>query len=439
VGNGGWAGAINVGGLVEPLRRGYAVAGTDDGHSGSMGAGASWAIGHPEKLVDFGYRAVHETSVQARAIARAFYGKEPGRSYFIGCSDGGREGLMEAQRYPEEFDGIIAGAPAAAWSHLTAEGAWNQQALRQQPIPAAKLPAIQRAALAACDARDGVKDGLVEDPRACRFDPAVLTCRGADGPDCLTRAQVATLRKLYEGPRDPRTGASFFPGFPPGTEAVQGGWSPWIIGDAGRGAIESFFADSYFGQAVYEDAAWDPRTFDLARDVPLADRKVGSVLDATNPDLRSFRAHGGKLIQYHGWGDAAIPPLSSIDYYESVRAFLDRFPDPRTPRRGPIQDFYRLFMVPGMGHCGGGIGPRDLGQGPAPASAEPERNVFSALEQWAEHGVAPEQIVGSGTVAGDTSKHLTRPLCPYPRVARYKGSGDIYDAGSFSCAVPEKP
>ena len=436
LGNGGWAGTINAAGLAEPLSRGYAAAATDDGHQG--GAGASWAVGHPEKLIDFGYRAVHETSLEAKAIVLAFYGRGPSRSYFNGCSDGGREALMEAQRYAEDFDGIIAGAPASDWSHLMTGFVWNAQALTQSPasaIPPAKLPLIQNAALAACDALDGVQDGLVEDPRACRFDPSVLICKGAEGPECLTAPQVEALRRIYDGPKNPRTGRQIFPGYSRGTEAGPGGWSAWIAPAAVASSIQNGFGSSFYGQAVFEDPAWDFRSLNFDRDVAFGDRKAGVVLNATNPDLRSFRANGGKLIQYHGWGDAAISPLSSIEYYESARAFLDKFPDPRKQGSGNTQDFYRLFMVPGMGHCGGGVGPNRFGNGAA-SRADPEHNVLTALEQWVELGAAPDKIIGTGTAADDPTKTLTRPLCPYPQVAHYKGSGDTNDASNFACAAP---
>src|SRR5580692_3821486 len=211
-GNGGWAGTVPVGSLAEPLRRGFAAAGTDDGHSGGT---AEWAIGHPEKLADFGYRAVHETRVQSIAIVDAFYGKETSHNYFVGCSDGGREALMEAQRFADDFDGIIAGAPANYWTHLVTEGLWYEHALLDDPaatIPPGKLPAIQKAAVAQCDALDGVKDGLIEDPRTCHFDPGVLACKGADTPECLTAPQLGALRKIYAGPKNPRTGEQLFPG-----------------------------------------------------------------------------------------------------------------------------------------------------------------------------------------------------------------------------------
>ncbi len=436
-GNGGWAGSINTAGFAEPLRRGYAVAATDNGHEGG---GANWAIGHPEKLIDFGHRAVHQTSVQSKAIIRAFYGREPERSYFVGCSDGGREALMEAQRYPEDFQGILAGAPANNWSHLFTAFVWNERALLATPdsaIPPAKLPVIQRAVMAACDGRDGVRDGLLENPLSCTFDPGVLVCTGGDGPDCLTMPQVEALKKIYEGPRNPRTQERIFVGQPVGTEAVPGGWAAWITPAKPAGAIQFAFGNSYYGAAVFEDPKWDFRTLDFDRDVSIGDAKAGHVLNATNPDLRSFRAGGGRLIQYHGWGDAAIPASSSIEYYESVRTFMSRYPDARTPANPPTEDFYRLFLVPGMGHCGGGAGPNSFGNGANRSMAgDPERDIFTALERWVERGEAPIRIIGSGTAADDPTKPLTRPLCPYPQVAQYRGSGDVNDASNFACVAP---
>lgn len=438
-GNGGWAGAIPIASLAAAVQRGFAAAGTDDGHEAGALGGAAWAVGHPEKLIDFGHRAVHETALNAKAIIRAFYGKDATRNYFFGCSDGGREALMEAQRYPEDFDGIIAGAPAYDWSHHFTGFIWNEQALLKDAastIPPAKLPVIQKAVLSSCDALDGVTDGLMEDPRVCRFNPSLLTCQGADGPDCLTAPQVAALKKIYEGPKNPRTGKQIYPGYSPGTEAAPGSWTGWIVMAAADKAIQFYFGNSFFGQAVFEDPKWDFRTLNFDSDVELADRKAGIHLNSANPDLRSFRAHGGKMITYHGWGDAAIAPLSSIEYYESVRAFLARYPDARNSGSPAVEDFYRLFMVPGMGHCGSGYGPNSFGNVGKPAALDPEHDVLTALQRWVEEGVAPERLIGTGKVVGDPSKMLTRPLCPYPQVAQYKGTGDPNDAASFSCAEP---
>ncbi|MEO8656852.1 MAG: tannase/feruloyl esterase family alpha/beta hydrolase [Bryobacteraceae bacterium] len=437
VGNGGWAGAIPVQSIAYGVQRGYAAAGTDDGHAG--GAGAAWAIGHPEKLIDFGYRALHQTNVQSKAIIAAYYSKEAARSYFFGCSDGGREALAEAQRYPEDFDGIVAGAPANDWSHLFAGFLWNELALLTEPgsaIPAAKLPLIEKASLTACDTLDGVKDGLIEDPRTCHFDPSVLTCKDAEGPDCLTAQQVASLKKIYAGPKNPRTGEQIFPGYAPGTEAAPGSWPGWIVAAEPDKAIQFMFGNTFYGQAVLEDPKWNFRTFDMERDAALGHEKGGAVINSINPDLRSFRAHGGKLIQYHGWGDAAIAPLSSINYYEKVRTFLAKYPDGRTDASRPIQDFYRLFMVPGMGHCGGGYGPNNFGNIGAPPQSDAEHDVLTALDQWVEKGVAPERLIGTGKSSVEPSKKLTRPLCPYPQVSRYDGKGDANEASSFACATP---
>jgi feruloyl esterase len=296
------------------------------------------------------------------------------------------------------------------------------------------LLVIQKAVLAACDALDGVKDGLLEDPRQCHFNPQELLCKGANGQDCLTGPQIDALQKIYAGPSNPRTGARIFPGYPSGAESITGTWDAWIIPPTPKGgSIQGAFGNSFYGQAVFEKPVWDFRTLNFDSDVSLGDQKAGSILNATSADLRPFRAHGGKLIQYHGWADAAISPLNSIDYYESVRAFLS----PNGSSQ-PVQDFYRLFMVPGMGHCGGGVGATSFGntQGAASISTDPERDVLSALERWVEKGVSPEHLIGSGTVAGDASKRMTRPLCPYPQVAKYNGSGDSNSASNFVCAAP---
>jgi feruloyl esterase len=440
MGNGGWAGSIPIASMVGPLRRGYATAGTDDGHAG--GNGAIWAMGHPEKLVDFGYRAVHETSEQAKALIRAFYGKDQSFSYFFGCSDGGREALMEAQRYPGDFNGIIAGAPANFWSHLLTAAVWNAQALAQDPssfIPPNKLPAIQKAVLDACDTIDGVKDGVIEDPRRCHFNPDVLKCKDSDGPDCLTGPQVDALRKIYDGPKNPRTGEQIFPGATPGTEAVPGNWAVWITSTAPGRSLQFMFGNTFFSHVVFENLKWDYQTLNFDTDVKLADEKAKPVLNSNSADLRPFRDRGGKLIQYHGWGDAAIPPLSSIDYYEQVTSFLTRNRASRA-KAGAVGEFYRLFMVPGMGHCAGGPGANNFGNtGALSSPPDPDHDIVSALERWVEKGAAPVKIIATGYVEGNPAKGvITRPLCPYPTVAHWKGTGSTDDAANFEC-IDEKP
>jgi len=441
-GNGGWAGSIPVTDLIGSLTRGYAVAATDDGHTGGQMPDAAWAIGHPEKLIDFGYRAVHETAIHSKVLLHAFYGTNHTQAYFVGCSDGGREALMEAQRYPEDFNGIVAGAPANNWTRHFTGFVWNEKALHDNPagtLPVTKLPVIQKAALAACDALDGVKDSLIEDPRECKFDPSVLKCAGEDRADCLTAPQIETLKKIYSGPVNPKTGEQIYPGYEPGTEADATGWGIWILGP-----VQAMFGNSFFGQAVYEDPKWDWNTIDYDRDLKLADQKTGPILNSYNPDLRSYRANGGKLIQYHGWGDAAIAPRDSIAYYEKVRAFMTQYPDPRNKGSNAVDDFYRLFMVPGMGHCSGGPGPvnfgnMDLNDNQVPQDAE--HDIVTALDKWVTQGVAPERLIGAGKTGGilrDPSEgtKLTRPLCWYPQVAKYKGSGSTVDAANFVCKAP---
>ncbi len=444
-GNGGWAGSIQPFILAAPLARGYAVSATDDGHSSKsmMMPDASWAIGHPEKLIDFGYRALHETATHSKAIVLSYYGKPQAHAYFSGCSDGGREALMEAERYPEDFDGIIAGAPANNWTHHFTGFVWNELALNGKPeskIAVEQLPAIQKAALAACDTLDGVKDGLIEDPRKCQFDPSVLLCHGASGADCLSQPQIDALKKIYAGPKSPRTGEQIYPGYEPGTEADPAAWAIWILGPS----VQSLFGNTFFGQAVFEDPHWDWRTMDFDRDVSLADAKTAWILNSYNPDLRSFRDHGGKLIQYHGWGDAAIAPRDSINFYEKVQAFLKRYPDPRSPNPADIQAFYRLFMVPGLQHCTGGPGPTSFGNDEFAALAstpnDADHDILLALDRWVTQGVVPDKLIGSGTIGADAKSGakgtpVTRPLCAYPAVARYKGQGDTNAAENFTCAT----
>jgi feruloyl esterase len=429
--------------MVGPLAQGYAVAETDDGHQNQDMGGAltpTWAMGHPEKLIDFGYRAVHETAMQSKAALQGYFNKPASRSYFKGCSDGGREALMEVERYPEEFDGVIAGAPANHWTHHFAGFIWNELALNAKPesrITAEQLPAIQKSALAACDELDGVKDGLIEDPRKCHFDPTVLLCHGAPGADCLTQPQVDALKQVYAGPKDSKTGEQIYPGYEPGAEAEPGTWLGWIVPfpQLPQGSIQSLFGNGFFSVVVHEDPKWDWHTMDFSRDVKVADEKDAPIINSFNPDLRTFRDHGGKLIQYHGWGDPAISPRDSINFYEKVTAFLTSSPDPRTAEANDVQGFYRLFMVPGMGHCVGGSGPTSFGndatQPDNPVDAD--HDLLMALDRWVTKGVAPEKLIGSGKSGGSAPVRITRPLCPYPKVARYKGHGDSKVADSFEC------
>lgn len=440
-GNGGWAGAISVTSLITPLSQGYAVSATDDGHTASgMAPDASWAIGHPEKLIDFGYRAVHETAVQSKAIVSAFYNKPLAEAYFEGCSDGGREAMMEAERFPEDFVGIIAGAPANHWTHHFAGFLWNEMALESTPesrLTGEQLAIVQKAALAACDAVDGVKDGLIDDPRKCHFDAQSLLCSGAAGTNCLTQPQIDALKKIYAGPQDRATGVQIYPGYETGTEAEAGAWVPWIVPGMGIPvSIQSMFGQSMYAQAVHENPKFDTKHVDLGEELRLAEQKTGAILDAYNPDLRSFRDHGGKLIQYHGWGDAAIAPRDSIAFYEKTERFLKEYPDPRSSNATDIHAFYRLFMVPGMGHCAGGPGPTSFGNNDLDSDStiptDAEHNVLKALDRWVTGGTAPEELIGTGKANG---AKITRPLCAYPKEAKYKGQGDTNSAQNFSCVA----
>jgi hypothetical protein len=424
VGNGGFAGEIDYRGIAGVLKRGYATAATDTGHEGT-GEDASWAYKHPEKVVDFGFRAVHETTIAAKRLIELFYGSPAKHAYFDSCSDGGREALMEAQRFPEDFDGILAGAPANTWTKLVTGGLALLRATLDDPaayISSLKVPAISAAVLAACDAQDGVKDGIVGDPQHCRFDPAVLLCKGPESRSCLTPPQIATLKTLYQGARDSH-GKQIFPGYLPGAEDGPGGWSEWILGDAPATSAGAGYVTNYFRYVVFEDPRWNLMTADVDDALRAANEKTAHVLNASDPDLRRFHQRGGKLILYHGWNDPGISPLNTINYYEAVLHSAG----PQT-----AQNFVRLYMVPGMQHCVGGPGATFFGQLGTTTAKGPEHGIYTALEDWVEKGAAPGEIVA--TKYDDAKKAImTRPLCPYPELPKYKGSGDPNDYRNFAC------
>ena len=429
-GNGGFAGEFDYHTLGLAVAQGYASAATDTGHAAN-GGDASWALGHPEKIIDYAYRAIHQMTVVGKATVKAFYGDAPQHSYFANCSNGGRQALMEAQRYPEDYDGILAGAPANYWTHLLSSALYNAQTTTLDPasyIPTSKIPAIAKAVNAACDAKDGVTDGILNDPRQCHFDPATLLCKEADSNACLTQPQVTTLNKLYQGAHDSK-GQEIFPGFVPGGEDGQGGWGLWITGPAPGKALLFVFGGGFFSDMVYDKADWDYKKANLDEAVAAADKQFASVLNATDTNLKPFESHGGKLIMYHGWNDSGISPLNSINYYESVQNKMGM---------QEADSFLRLYMVPGMQHCGGGPGPDVFGQMGFSTSNDPQHNIYLALEQWVEKGSAPSTVIatkqpGEGTTA---AVKMTRLLCAYPQVAKYKGSGDTNDAANFVCAAP---
>jgi feruloyl esterase len=410
VGNGGMAGSISYAYMTGPISRGYATSSTDTGHEGKNNDG-SYALGHREKVIDFGYRAVHEMTVNAKLIIAAYYGRGPTFSYWSGCSTGGRQALTEAQLFPSDYNGIVAGAPANFLSHLQASSIWKAQAIRKNPgglIPPSKLSLIHNAAVMACDARDGLKDGLIDDPRLCDFDPKLLECKGDDTPDCLTGPQVTVARAFYNATVNPRTKEQIYPGLALGSEL---GWAS----DAGRmhADITKTQASEYLRYAVFQDANWDFTTFDFDSAMALADRIDDGVTRATDPNLEEFFRRGGKLLQYHGWSDPSISPINSISYYTSVVAFMGGSIN--------VRDSYRLFMIPGMDHCGGGDGPNTF-------------DSIHAIEEWVEAGKAPERIIASQVKDGKVG--WTRPLCPFPQIAKYKGTGSTDDAANFACALP---
>jgi len=341
VGNGGWAGVISYSALAGALAGGYATASTDTGHTGH---GGSFALGHPEKMTDFAYRSVHAMTVAAKKIIAAFYGHGPDVSYWNGCSTGGRQGLTETQRYPPDYNAIIAGAPANnrihlyVWSMSVAQTVHKDEA---SYIPPSKYGVIHKAVLDACDTLDGLKDGLIGDPTRCRFDPKVLACKGSEEPSCLTAPQVETARRLYAAAKNPRTGQEIYPGLEPGSELG------WAIHAEPQPSSYAFDGLRY---VTFKNPDWDYRTLNLDSDVAFADKVDNGATSAMDPNLKEFFGRGGKLLLYHGWSDPNIAPLNTINYYQSVLKAMG----------GAAADSIRLFMFPGMGHCGGGDAPTRL-------------------------------------------------------------------------------
>jgi len=363
-----------------------------------------------------------------KEIMHAFYGSQPSHAYFNGCSQGGHEALIEAQRYPADFDGIIAGDPANNWTrHYMGGHLWAGLAMEGDGyIPPTKVPLIADAVNNACDALDGVKDGVLNDPRRCHFDPASLACKGAEGPSCLTNAQVDAVKKLWTGLRT-ADGDQIYPGLVPGGEAGPGGWANWITGSKPGTGGHSGLGLPFFKFMVFDDPNWDFRTFrfeakdGVDSDIDFTDAKLGALFNATDPNLTAFKSRGGKLIQYHGFSDPDITPLNSINYYESVAQTMGHGGNHGLR---DTREFYRLFMVPGMQHCQGGPGATTF-------------SMVEPLEQWVEHGIAPEQVVASHMTNGTAA--FTRPLCAYPYEARWKGTGSTDKAENFTCALPARP
>jgi feruloyl esterase len=428
IGNGGHAGeAMDDPGRVaqrnQALQLGFAFAQTNTGHDARKEPGASFVLSNPQKAIDYAYRAVHLTATTTKDITKDYYGQPVSRAYWNSCSNGGRQGLIEAERFPADFDGIVANAPWVDQTGFTIGAMWNQKALSAAPVTPAKLALVADKVMAKCDAIDGLKDGLIDDPRKCNFDPArdVPACAaGADGPDCLTSAQAAAIAKVYSGPLS--NGQPFFPGYMPGSEAVMpslfgggsgSGWMNMIVA-AQPGAKPADFnlAEGTMRYLVHKPPQpdYDYQTFDFDRDIHMLDN-WSKLADAKNPDLGKFNKRGGKLIMTYGWADSILQPMAGVNYYQQA-----------VQKNGAnTAEFFRLFMVPGMAHCGGGIGP--------------DRNdSVTAMIDWVEKGKAPDSIVTSRVVNNQVVR--TRPLCPYPQVARYSGQGSIDDAANFHCVAP---
>jgi feruloyl esterase len=429
VGNGGMAGTLSYPAMASALQRNYATASTDTGHAaGPVAFDASWAAGRPDLIEDFGHRSLHLTTVNGKQVVAALYASPPEYSYYVGCSKGGQQGLMEAQRYPQDFDGIIAGDPANDWTRFYA-GAhlWYSLAMLEDSqawIPPAKLPALENAVNNACDAQDGIEDGILMNPLACQVDLSTLTCpAGTDDNACLTPRQVSAVEKIWSGVSN-SAGELVYPGLVPGGEAAAGGWSTWVTGSEPFRSLHWLGGEGFFRWFVFDDPDWDFTTFDFDADLEYALRKVGPAVDAVDPDLTTLRDNGAKLIVYHGWSDPDISPVASINYYNQVVDFIATGlgAGARAQALESTRDFFRLFMVPGMAHCRGGPGPDQF-------------DALTALENWVEKGIAPQSIIAAKIEAGETTR--SRPLCPYPEVAIYDGSGSTDLAENFYCANPD--
>ena len=432
VGNGGFAGTVIYEAMYLALQAGYAASGTDTGHSGFMNE-SLWALGHPEKVKDLGWRAIHETAVASKEIITAYYGKAAAYSYYSGCSTGGRQGLVEAQRFPGDYNGIVVGAPANYWPQLLASDLLTIQTVSAKPenwVSPEKLAFVQTKAMEACNA----ENGIIDDPSQCHFNPSSLICKEGRAEGCLSATEVATLQEIYSGLKDAND-TTIYPGFPPGGEAA---WGRSKMGP-GRGQLTESLTypmpTGFFRYLAFGNLDWDFRKvnpMDVLRQAvnSAADRAVYS----SDPDLNAFREAGGKLIQYHGWNDPAIPAGSSIKYYESVATKMGGVEK--------IKTFYRLFMAPGMEHCGGGPGPNTVTGvfGESAPSHDPDHDVVAAVAHWVEDGVAPTQITATLYRDTDRGKEIVaqRPWCAYPAIAHYSGHGDRSQASSYACVAPHE-
>ena len=434
LGNGGFTGTIRYAQMADAIKAGYATANTNTGHWGSDG---TFAYRHPEKIIDFGYRAVTLMTQQSKTLVKAFYDKSPTRSYFTGCSQGGRQGMMESQRYPEDYDGIIVGDPAHNWTnHYIAGHLWLATVLYDKGpysiLPDWVAPIVGKAVNEACDALDGIKDGIVSNPRACKLNPEVLVCKPGQQPNtCLSEEQVSAVMKFYNGPGD-RVPKGYYPGFDFGGEAEN--WPNTLSSDFPYGGEHGRQGFPFFKYFIFNDPKWDLHSWKWSKEnIDIVEQKqvvpgqtIVQVFNAVNPDLEKFKARGGKIMHYHGFADPDIPGQNSIDYYDSVVAEQGK-KHGAAKARAETENFYRLFMVPAMGHCRRGPGPNTF-------------DMLPALDAWVDKGIVPTQVVATKYVDDkpELGVKMTRPLCPYPQMARYKGTGDTNVAASFVCADPSK-
>jgi feruloyl esterase len=436
-GNGGYAGGFFFSELADGINRGFATANTDMGATGAAGVNGDALVGHPEKWKDFGWRATHLMTVFGKALVKTFYGDPASRSYFAGCSTGGQQGLMEAQRFPNDYDGILAGAPAFNRTHIHTVPLAQYRATHATPasfIPATKFDVINQAVLAQCRGRDGgaPADAFLTDPRDCSFDPAILACpAGTDGPTCLNPDQVAAMRLYYGGVINPANGALIHPGNARGSETSN----PAALGLALNESLPEPSFDSLFKWVF--GLTWQWQTFDFNRDIDLVDEVLAADLNATSTDLRAFAGNGGKLILYAGFADPLIPSQSAINYFNALVASYGGTHFDSALKK--TQRFARLFMAPGMWHCKEGPGPSSFGNviaQPAP-SYDAQFDLLTALTRWVEQGVAPNSVIAT-KYNNDTPQlgiAMQRPLCAYPQIARHDGAGDPKLASSFRCVA----
>lgn len=444
-GNGGYAGGFFFSELADGINRGFATANTDMGTFPAAGTNADALVGHPEKWKDFGWRATHLMTTFSQALINAFYGNPANKSYFAGCSTGGQQGLMEAQRFPNDYDGILAGAPAFNRTHLHTILIADYRATHRTAasyIPATKLDAVNRAVLAQCRKQDGgaPNDPFLTDPRDCKFDPASIQCTALDGPSCLNIDQVAAMKVYYAGSTNLSNGAVIAPGYARGSETSNPSALGFVLNESSNEPTFDSLFKWVFG------LTWQWQTFDFNKDMATVDQVLAADLNATSTDLRPFAGKGGKLLMYHGFADPLLPSQSSINYYN---ALVETTGGRHAQSLAQTQQFARLFMAPGMWHCKDGPGPNAFGgsiQQQAP-NYDPKYDLLSALTQWVERGVAPQSVIATKYLgdAAQSKIEMQRPLCPYPQFPRYNGSGDPAVAGSYKCVsdgnddVNEKP